>query len=301
MVDHLTRPATGHAPGEGATAADGQMPLVEHLRELRTRLIKAVLAVVPGTALGAVFYREIGRFLVSPVCEGGTSVRADGTCPPLTQVGLTSPLTTAILLSVTAGVLLAAPVILYQAWAFVTPALYRNERRWTLAFLFSAVPFFFAGAALCYWIMPNAVRILLGFTIGEAGNLVPVNDYLNIFVRLILVFGFAFQLPVFLVMLSAAGVLHARTMRRHWRPITFGVFLFAAVATPTGDPFTMLALAFPLCLLLLGAYGFAVYFDRRRARKAAEPDYTAYDDDEVSDLDLAPSPLDDDEEPSPRP
>jgi sec-independent protein translocase protein TatC len=266
------------------------MSLVDHLRELRRRIFICVLAVLPGAVIAAFFYDQIQSFLLAPVCTVEQR-NPDGSCGPLTLVGLIAPFNIALTVSIATGFLLAAPVWLYQLWAFVTPGLYRNERRWTLAFLFTSIPLFFAGAALCYWVLPRAVELLLGFTPAEADNLISVSEYLTILLRLILVFGLAFEIPVFVVLLNAIGVLPARTILGAWRWIVLGVMVFAAVATPTGDPFTMLALAVPLLVLIALSYAVAYLNDRRRGT-SEEPDYRAMDDDEVSPLDPRPSPLD---------
>ena len=174
-------------------------------------------------------------------------------------------------MAVVTGLVIAAPVWLYQIWAFVTPGLHRNEKRWALAFLASAVPLFFMGAGLCYLLLPKITKILLGFTPADVGNLVDFNNYLSLVIRLILVFGLAFEIPVFIVLLNAVGVLPAQRLRSWWRQIVFGTFLFAAVATPTGDPVTMTVLAVPLVVLILGAYFIARAHDRRRAARRTGP------------------------------
>ena len=269
---------TGGPGGDG-----GAMPLVEHLRELRRRLLVCLLALIPGAVLGFVFNDPIIRFLTEPICDvpGGIS-QASAACGPLVYQGLLAPFSILVKVALATAVLLSTPVWLYQVWAFVTPGLYHNERRWSFAFLATAIPLFFAGAALCFLVLPKATRLLIGFAPADISVLVPFSDYLSIVLRLILVFGLAFLAPVFVVMLNAAGLLPAANLRRWWRGIVFGVFVFAAVATPTGDPLTMLALALPVLGLLGIAYGIAVAGDRRRARN--EPDYSGYGDDEASAL-----------------
>ena len=138
-----------------------------------------------------------------------------------------------------------------------------------------------------------ATHILLGFTPEDVRSIVDFNEYLSIVMRLMLVFGLAFEVPVFIVLLNLVGLLPARKLAGWWRIITLGVFLFAAIATPTGDPFTMLALATPMLVLFILAYVFARWNDRRRLRNRGEPDYDNLDDDEVSPLDLQPSSIDD--------
>jgi sec-independent protein translocase protein TatC len=290
VVDEMTR-----SPGDRGVSSppdEGRMTLVEHLRELRKRLLVCVLATLPGAVAGWIFYDEVSSFLVAPFCEAQRT--PDGRCGSLAAVGLLSPFNINLTVAVATGVLIAAPVWLYEIWAFVTPGLYRNERRWTLAFVFTSVPLFFAGASLCYWILPKAVSILLSFTPAEAQNIVSLSEYLTILLRLIVVFGLAFEVPVFVVILNLAGLLPARAIRRAWRWIVLGIMVFAAAATPTGDPFTMFALAGPLFALVLVSYGIAVLNDRRRRKRSDEPDYDALADDAVSPLDPRPSRLDED-------
>lgn len=271
------------------------MPLIEHLRELRGRLLICLLALIPGAVIGWLLYQPISDFLAAPICDlGSTRAQNSTECGPLTVVGLLSPLNLQVKVSLATGALLSAPVWLHQLWRFVTPGLYRNERRWGLAFLATSVPLFFAGAATCYLILPKATALLLSFTPDNIGNLLPYHEYLNLVLRLVFVFGLAFEIPVFVVLLNAAGLLPAARLRSWWRGIVLGVFVFAAVATPTGDPITMLALAVPLLALIGVAYGVSVLGDRRRARAGDEPDYEAMDDDETSRLDPNPRAADED-------
>ena len=269
-----------------ALGGGAPMPLAAHLRELRVRLLVSILALVPGTVLGFVFYEQISRFIGAPIC--GVRVNAaigNGQCGPLAITGsLLAPFNLQVKIALATGVLFSAPIWIYQLWAFVTPGLYRNERRWSIGFLASAIPLFFAGATVSYLILPKATEVLLGFAPENVEVLVQYDQYLSLVLRLSLVFGLAFLAPVFIIMLNAAGVLPARTLGAHWRPVVLGVFLFAAVATPTGDPVTLLALAIPMLLLIGGAHMVTILNDRRRARRATEPDYASLADDEVSPL-----------------
>lgn len=261
---------------------EGRMPLMDHLRELRGRVVKSLVAMVPGTILGWVYYDQLARFLADPVCQLPASGPGTGKCGPLVITGLLGPFNLQIKVAVVTGIVIAAPVWLYQLWAFVTPGLHRNEKRWALTFIASAVPLFFAGAALCYVLLPKITKILLGFTPKDVGNIVDFNSYLSLVIRLILVFGLAFEIPVFVVLLNAVGILPAHRILAAWRYIVFGVFLFAAIATPTGDPFTMSALAVPLLVLVVVAYLIARAHDRRKARST--PDFSDLPDDQASPL-----------------
>jgi sec-independent protein translocase protein TatC len=259
------------------------MPLVEHLRELRRRVFVSVVALVPGVILGWVFYDDLVRFLAAPICDVPVNASVGGgTCGPLVINGLLGPFNLQVKVALAAGVVLASPVWLYELWAFVTPGLQRHERRWTVAFLATGVPLFIAGGAFCYLILPRTTKVLLGFTPDQVGSIVDFNEFLSIVIRLMLVFGLGFEVPVFVVMLNLLGVLPARRLAGWWRQIVLAVFLFAAVATPTGDPLTMTVLAVPLCLLVLGSYLVARANDARRGHR--DIDYAALDDDEASPL-----------------
>jgi sec-independent protein translocase protein TatC len=268
------------------------MPLMEHLRELRRRVFVSVIALVPGVVLGWIFYDDLVRFLSAPICDVdvGGSV-GGGSCGPLVINGLLGPFNLQVKVALAAGFVLASPVWLYELWAFVTPGLQRNEKRWTIAFLATGVPLFIAGGAFCYLILPRTTKVLLGFTPDQVGSIVDFNDFLSIVIRLMLVFGLGFEVPVFVVMLNLLGVLSARRLAGWWRQVTLGIFLFAAIATPTGDPLTMTVLAVPLCLLVLLSYLVARANDIRRGQR--DINYEDLDDDAASPLDDRPAPLDD--------
>ena len=205
--------------------------------------------------------------------------------------GLLGPFNLQVKVALAAGFVLASPVWLYELWAFVTPGLQRNERRWTIGFLATGVPLFIAGCAFCYLILPRTTKVLLGFTPDQVGSIVDFNDFLSIVIRLMIVFGLGFEMPVFVVMLNLLGVLPARRLAGWWRQIVLGIFLFAAIATPTGDPLTMTVLAVPLCILVLLSYLVARANDIRRGRR--DVNYANLDDDQASPLDDRPEPVDD--------
>jgi sec-independent protein translocase protein TatC len=167
------------------------------------------------------------------------------------------------------GLVLASPVWLYQAWAFITPALHRNERRYAIGFLAAAVPLFLGGVVLAVLTLPTAVYALTGFTPASGTNLINAHDYLRFFLQLILTFGVAFVLPVFLVGLNMLGLLSGRTILRSWRIVVVAVMLVSAMAAPGPDPMTMFYLAIPLLLLFFVAVGLCLTLDRRRRRREA--------------------------------
>lgn len=262
--------------------AEGRMPLLDHLRELRNRLVKAVIAIAVGAVVAWFFYEPVFSFLKSPVQAIVDDAQAKGLDLRLVLTGVTEAFTLQVRVSAIAGVVLASPVWIYQIWAFVTPALHRHERRYTVAFLAAAVPLFLAGVAVAFWVMPKGMYLLFGFTPEGVGNYLPVDTYLSFLIRTLLVFGLGFLAPVFIVALNLLGVLSAANIRAAWQWTILGVFLFAAVATPTGDPITMTLLAVPILVLMAAAFGIAYLNDRRRARRSTEPDYADLDDDEGS-------------------
>lgn len=277
------------------------MPLTEHLRELRSRLVKAGIAIGIGMVVGWIYYAELFAWLSAPFSGAVDQARAEGREVTLALTGVADPFVLQMQVAAMAGVVLASPFWLYQLWRFVTPGLHRNERRWAFAFVAVATPLFLAGVALAYAVLPLGLQVLLGFTPDNVQNIVSVDRYLSFFLRTVLVFGVGFLVPLMLVLLNFAGVLPGRKLLGWWRWIILGVMLFAAVATPTGDPINLLLLAGPILILVAIAVGIALLNDRRRARRrASDPAYAELadlDDDEASPIDLEPSPIDEPEKP----
>jgi sec-independent protein translocase protein TatC len=254
------------------TRAD-RMPLAEHLRELRRRVGISLVGIAILSVIGWFQYQPIINALSAPICDLEAAQRAGSdSCGVLYISGVLGPLSLQLKVTLISGILLASPIWIYQTWAFIAPGLHRRERRRTVLFAAVATPLFAAGAYLAYAILPLAVRILIGFTPDALNNLIRFDEYLDFVLKLILVFGLAFELPVFLIALNFAGLVSARAMIAKWRIAVFLIFLFAAVATPTGDPITMSILALPLCLLYLGAIGVATLHDRAQKRDEIDPD-----------------------------
>ncbi|MGP4028040.1 twin-arginine translocase subunit TatC [Actinomadura sp. 3N407] len=264
-------------------APDGRMPLLEHLRELRNRLIKAILGLVLGAIVGWILFEPIWDFLKQPYTRIPAEHCLEGKCD-LVVHGIFDGFFVRLKVSLMVGAVLSSPVWLYQIWAFVAPGLYNKERRWTYTFLAAAVPLFCLGAALAYLTMDKGLQIFIGLAPGDTTVLVGVQDYLGYAQAMLFIFGLTFELPLFVVMLNLVGVLTHARIRKSRRLLIFGVFVFAAIATPSQDPFTMLALALPTIVLFEVAELIAFLHDRRKAR---EPDpYEGLADDEVSPLDL---------------
>lgn len=270
------------------------MSLIEHLRELRNRLIKSVATIVAMMVVAWFFYEPLLLLLQEPFNTGveplltGRDQRAE-----LILTGVADPFTLRVKISLVAGIVLASPVWLFQLWAFIVPGLHRHERRWSLVFGSVAGPLFIAGVVLGYFVLPKGLEILFSFTPPDVSNLVQVDRYLSFVLRLLLVFGVSMEIPLFVVLLNLAGVVSARSLARHRSWIVIGTFIFAAVATPSTDPITMLVLALPMVGLFAISEIIARFVDRARRRRSGEPEYDALDDDAASPLELQRNPDDD--------
>jgi sec-independent protein translocase protein TatC len=252
-----------------STSTGGRMPLIEHLRELRSRVVMSALVIALASSIGWFFYNEIITQLAKPVCDLKFAQETGSeSCGALYISGVLGPLNLQIKVAILSGIILAAPVWLYQLWAFIAPALHRKEKRNSIFFIVAATPFFAAGAFLGYTILPIAVEVLFGFTPDALNNLVKFDDYLDFVMRAILLFGIAFELPVFLITFNLIGFLSGKAILKPWRGWVFGITLFVAAFSPTADPLSMMALAVPLILLYLFSGVFALLNDRRRARKS---------------------------------
>jgi sec-independent protein translocase protein TatC len=273
---------------------EGRMPLADHLRELRNRLAKAVLAILVVTVVAAFFYKDIIHVLQQRIpdnvrcVDGATHGKGNAACAQMTVSGLMGGFSIALKVSLMAGIVGASPVWLYQLWGFLAPGLHRNEKRYTLGFVGAGVPLFLAGGWLAYEILPQTARIMIGFVPNDTTNLLALDDFLDLVVRMVVVFGLAFELPLILVLLNFTGVVSGRRMLGWWRGMVIGITVFAAVATPTGDPLTMCLLAAPIVLLYFLAMGVCFFNDnRRKRRREADPDFSL-DPDQASTLDHVP-------------
>ena len=244
------------------------MPLLSHLNELRSRAFKSAIGIALASCVGWIFYEKIIARLANPICdlEAATSA-GDNSCGILYINGVLGPLDLKVKISILLGLIIASPVWLYQIWAFISPGLHKKERRNSIFFVTGAVPFFAVGIFAGYLVLPIAIEVLLSFTPSSLTNLVKFDDYLTFVTQLILVFGIAFELPVFLIALNLAGMLSGRSILRPWRYAIFGITLFSAIATPTGDPITLFFLAGPLILLYLAAGGISLLIDKSRLKR----------------------------------
>lgn len=275
LVD-LFRGKPRSAVGDG-----GRMSLADHFRELRARLLKSVLAMVVATVVSFFFYDWLLEIVTGPY-EQAREMLGEETTTEIFISGVGGGLMIQLKLCALAGVILSSPVWLYQIWAFVLPGLHANERKWTMVFVTIAGPLFAAGVAVGYYALPKGLKVLISFTPADMMNLNDFDGFFSFVTRMLLVFGIAFEIPFFVVLLNLAGVVSGRALGA-WRPwIIVGTFVFAAVATPSTDPFSMLMLAIPMMMLFLVSEGIARLVDRRRARKRSSTDQ--WSDDELSPL-----------------
>lgn len=227
--------------------ADARMTLVEHLDELRRRLIVCLVAFLLASILGYILYPRILDFLTHPLDEGG---RIGGiTVRDLFVPGITTAFTIRIKISVFAGVVFALPVILWQLWRFVTPGLMPREKRYAVPFVVSALGLFALGTWIAFLILPQAIGFLLGFIEGRLKPLIQIGEYLSFVIFMVLAFGLSFQFPLLLVFLAGVGIVTSRRLRSWRRYALFGSFLVGAVATPSQDPYSMALMAAPLYVL----------------------------------------------------
>jgi sec-independent protein translocase protein TatC len=272
-------------------AADGSMTLMEHLYELRDRLFKASVAIVIGMIVGWFLAEWVLQILQTPYCDFDRSVwiknrgSATGWECSFVQLGPADLLLLKLKVAMWCGLVVAAPFWLFQLWAFIAPGLHRHERRWTYAFAAAAGPLFALGAVLAYYVIAFGLQFLLNIADEDIKTTLEITRYISFVTGMMLIFGVAFEFPLAALLLNVAGVLSARRMLKWWRIVVFLFFLFSAVATPTGDPFGMSALAICLSALYFGAVGLAFINDKRRARKRRD-EYGDLDDDEISPLTL---------------
>jgi sec-independent protein translocase protein TatC len=260
---------------------DGRMALSDHLRELRARIIRSTLVLLIAVIAMFFFYDHLYQLVLDPYTKAAAQIDPDTKTEPVIN-GVTSGLMFQLKLCALAGVLVSSPYWLYQIWAFIVPGLHASERKWSRIFAAIAGPLFFLGAAVGYYVLPKAISVLLDFTPKGVTNLVEFQDFFSFISRMMLIFGIAFEIPLFVIMLNLAGVVSGRALGKYRPWIIIGTFVFAAVGTPSTDPFSMLFLAIPMLVLFLLAEVIARLVDRTRGRGRTSTDRWA--DDEVSPL-----------------
>jgi sec-independent protein translocase protein TatC len=284
-------------PSQFQRAADGSMTLMEHLRELRSRLFKACLGILAGCVVGWFLSSWALEIIQSPYCSlmaHQVAATNHGAVPPgyhcpFVQLGVTDTFVLKMKLALWIGLIVAGPIWLYQLWAFVAPGLHRHERRWTYVFAAIATPLFALGAVLAYFVVAKGLQFLLQFNGPNVSTTLEITRYVDFVTGLMLLFGVAFEFPLGIMLANIAGIITGRRLLRWWRGAVMVFFVFAAVATPTADPFGMTFLALALTALYFGAVTFAFVNDRRRQRD--QPSYAGIRDDEISPLDYEPEPV----------
>lgn len=243
-----------------------RMTLGEHLIELRKRLgvigLSIVLAAIGGWFLADPVWDALSRPIMEIATERNRFAEINYTT-------VTEAFDTKIAIAVVLGIVMAAPVWLYQIWAYFVPALMKREKRLALGFLSAAVPLFLAGVAAGWFVLPNIVLLMTNFAPEQSATLLSAKVYLDFALKLVLAIGIGFVMPVFLVLLNFIGVLEARSIIKGWRVAIVLIALFTAIATPAADVVSMILLAIPMVILYFLAAGVAALHDRRAAKKRA--------------------------------
>jgi sec-independent protein translocase protein TatC len=235
----------------------GRMTIWEHLAELRTRLIRSMIALVVGTAAGFFVYPYMWTFLIEPYKAARPGVQ-------IIIPGVAEGFTLRMQASLYVGIALAMPVILWQIWRFVTPGLYAHEKRYAVPFTISALVLFILGAAVAYLSLTPTLEFLTNITgIDDLIEVTSAESYLKLNLFMMLAFGAGFEFPVLLVALMLVGVLQPRQLLGWWRYATVLIAVVAAVITPSGDPISMLALAVPMEILYFVAIAIGALVARR--------------------------------------
>jgi sec-independent protein translocase protein TatC len=255
------------------------MALSDHLRELRARILRVALILLVSLIVALFFFDPLYDLVYGPY-EHAQKALPKGSSLATTN-GAGGGLMLYLKLCGFTALIGTSPVWLYQIWAFILPGLHPNEKRWSMTFVAVAAPLFLVGIVLGYVTLPKGLEVLIGLNPDGITNLVEFSEYLQFFTRTLLVFGLAFEIPVFVVMLNLAGVVSGKTLGAHRPWIIVGIFVFAAVATPSTDPFTMTFMAIPMVLLYFVSEVIARVHDRRKAERRP---YADLDPDQPSPL-----------------
>jgi sec-independent protein translocase protein TatC len=261
--------------------ADGRMALSDHFRELRARILKSFLVLVVAFCVALYFYEDLEQLVTTPYRDAVRQLGGDVETK-LVVNNLAGGLMLQLRLCGVAAIVASSPVWLYQIWGFIMPGLHRRERKWSMIFASVAGPLFLAGVALGYYVLPKGIAVLISFTPESAENLNDFSAYVSFITRMLLVFGIALEIPLFVVLLNLAGIVSGKAIARHRPWIIIGTFIFSAVATPSTDPFAMSALAAVMTVLFLLSEVIARTVDRFRGRHPKGTDQ--WSDDEASAL-----------------
>lgn len=249
--------------------AHGKMSVGAHLIELQKRLTAAAIALIVGMVAGF----ALSGWVLSAVQKFVSTVEADqGRTTQLNFSEITSAFDLRLQIAFTVGVVLASPVWLYQLWAFIVPALSRREKGYALGFVGVAVPLFITGCAAGWLVLPHMIELLLGFAPDESSSILSARSYVDFIMRLMIIVGIAFVLPLLLVLLNVVGVMSGSAILHAWRYVLLAITVFTAAATPAADVLSMFLLALPMVALYFASAGFAWMNDKRRARALSTAD-----------------------------
>ena len=262
------------------------MTLIEHIRELRSRLTKAVFAIIAGFFVAFYFSDKIFDFIQKPYCD--LNLTGDNKCA-FVVLKATDPLLMSMKIGLWGGLILTAPIWLYQLWAFIAPGLHKHERRWAYLFGAIAAPLFFGGAVLASLVVSKGLEFLLTHGAVSVTSL-EASSYLSFVTNLVLLFGLSFEFPVLLLLMNFTGMVTGKRMLGWWRAAILVFFAFAAIMTPDPGPFGMTLLAAALSVLYFIAVGVAILNDKRRDRKHRK-EFPNVGDDQASELEYDPDPI----------
>ena len=254
-------------PRPKVASPEDRMTLTEHLAELRSRIIRSLLAVVIGIIVMLAFYDQVLDFLRRPynaLCDRKPKLVCD-----LQFIGPLEGFTTRLSICTYGGIVLALPIIMWQIWRFIVPALHTKEKKYAIPFILSSVVLFLMGAVVAYWTLTPALDFLISWSGSGVKANFQVSKYVSLGGLMIAVFGITFEFPVLLVFLQLVGVLTPQTLMKQWRYSTVIIFVIAAVITPSGDPYSMMALALPMMVFYVVSIVIGVVIQRRKRAAAA--------------------------------
>jgi len=254
-----------------SSRGEGGMSIFGHLAELRMRLVRMMLAVATGSIVILVFYDHFLQFLTQPyrnICNA----RPEFGCKDvqLYTLGPIEGLSSRMRIAGYGGLIIALPVIMWQLWKFIVPALNKQEKKYSIPFIVTSVLLFFVGACLAYWTLDKALEFLIVWSGEGVKQTYQISKYISLVAMMVLAFGAGFLVPVLVVFLQLVGVVTPQTLIKQWRYSIMGTFLIAALITPSGDPISMLALAVPMTLLLMVAILIGYIAQRRKKKRSPE-------------------------------
>ena len=262
-------PFRGGADQPKIATPDDRMTLTQHLAELRTRIIRSVLAIVFGIIIIIAFYDQVLDFLRKPYTDLCVSKKWEN-CGELQFLGPLEGLSTRLSIATYGGVIIALPVLMWQLWRFIVPALHAKEKKYAIPFVLSSVLLFLLGGVIAYWTLGPALDFLISWAGTDVQANFQVSKYISLVGLMIAAFGIAFEFPVLLVFLQLVGVLTPQMLAKQWRYAIVIIFVIAAVITPSGDPYSMMALAGPMTVFYVISILIGLFAQKRkRAREAA--------------------------------